>query len=342
MHQVIFANSSNMKEVKDESVHLALLSSPYPMITMWDEQFSQLNPEIGRLLTEEKGRQAFERMHQELDKTWNELYRVLIDGGIACINIGDATRKIGGLFQQFSNHARILGYCTNQLTFSMLPSIIWRKQSNKPNKFLGSYLPPNAYVTLEHEHILILRKGNLRAFNGKEKERRVKSGYFWEERNNWFSDVWFDLKGIDQSLKNKNTRLRSAAYPFELAYRLINMYSIQGDLVLDPFLGTGTTTLAAMASNRNSIGYEIDHTLYGLIQDRLKNLQSFTQDFIDGRLKRHKDFVKTRELAKKALKYTSEVYGFKVITKQETKIQFPLIKEIKKIDDTTFQILYQI
>ena len=104
-------------------------------------------------------------------------------------------------------------------------------------------LPAGAYVTLEHEHILVLRKGNKRNFKTpEEKLRRQKSAFFWEERNLWFSDLWEDLKGTKQNNIDKNIRERSGAYPFELAYRLINMLSLREDKVLDPFLGTGTTT----------------------------------------------------------------------------------------------------
>ena len=341
VHKIVFANSSNLKEVEDESIDFTLTSPPYPMVEMWNPQFSQLNPEIKPFLEEGKGHRVFELMHQELDKTWNECYRALKTGGIACINIGDATRKIGPHFQLFSNHTRILSHCV-KLGFSPLPEILWRKQSNAPNKFMGSgMLPPNAYVTHEHEYILVLRKGGLRKFASSEKDRRDASAYFWEERNTWFSDIWFDLKGVDQRLKNGKTRLRSGAFPFELAYRLINMYSIQGDRILDPFLGTGTTVLAAMASGRNSIGYEIDRSLNSVFQERLKDFSSFANEYTHLRLKRHEEFVKKRLSANKSLKYTSATYGFKVMTKQEIKIQFPLIKEISRLKDNTFKVLYQ-
>jgi len=95
----------------------------------------------------------------------------------------------------------------------------------------------------------------------KRKKCRKESSYFWEERNVWFSDIW-KLKGVRQLLNDKNTRNRSAAFPFELAYRLINMHSIREDTVLDPFAGTGTTTLASIASSRNSVVYEIDPDFY--------------------------------------------------------------------------------
>jgi DNA modification methylase len=92
-----------------------------------------------------------------------------------------------------------------KLGFTNLPNILWRKQTNAPNKFMGSgMMPPGAYVTLEHEHILIFRNGGKRQFNSqKEKTNRRQSAFFWEERNQWFSDVWMDLKGARQKIADK-------------------------------------------------------------------------------------------------------------------------------------------
>ena len=137
-------------------------------------------------------------------------------------------------------------------------------------------LPAGAYVTLEHEYILILRKGGKREFKKEsDKQNRRESALFWEERNLWFSDIWFDIKGTPQTLGaqnlgDKTARKRSGAYPFELAHRLINMYSVKGDRVLDPFLGTGTTMAAAMAAGRNSVGYEMDASLGPAISSMAK------------------------------------------------------------------------
>ncbi|MBW2323715.1 MAG: site-specific DNA-methyltransferase, partial [Deltaproteobacteria bacterium] len=265
--KVYFDDSKNMSAVPSNSADLIVTSPPYPMIAMWDEIFSQQNPSIKNALEKQDGPLAFELMHQELDRVWQEGYRVLKDGSLACVNIGDAARTINGDFRLYPNHARILNALVN-LGFSVLPAIIWRKQTNAPNKFMGSgMLPAGAYVTLEHEYILILRKGSKREFKkDKDKQNRRRSSIFWEERNIWFSDVWMDLQGTVQKMNNKKTRLRSGAYPFELAYRLINMFSVKGDLVLDPFLGTGTTMAAAMASCRNSIGFEIDSNFKDAIQ----------------------------------------------------------------------------
>ncbi|TFF86166.1 MAG: site-specific DNA-methyltransferase [Promethearchaeota archaeon] len=342
LHKIYFKNSKNLKELNDSSIDLVVTSPPYPMIEMWDRIFSQNNSKIRGYLEDGLGFKAFELMHIELDKVWAEIYRVLKNGGIACINIGDATRKIGGSFQLFPNHSRILQNCIS-LGFSVLPEIIWQKQSNKPNKFMGSgMLPPNAYITQEHEYILILRKGEIRNFTDEEKQIRSKSTYFWEERNIWFSDLWSDIKGIDQEIKDRDTRARSAAFPLDLAYRLINMFSIHGDTILDPFLGTGTTILASMASNRNAVGYEIDKNFKPLIHARLEDILKISNNKILERIKNHLNYIRVREKNGKSVKYFSENYKCKVITKQEVNIQFYFLKSMQKLDkdENTIEVYY--
>ncbi|MFX0077528.1 MAG: DNA-methyltransferase [Candidatus Hermodarchaeota archaeon] len=340
IHKIIFSNSKQMKEIESSSIDLGITSPPYPMITLWDESFANQNPAIGTALEKGDGTRAFELMHQELDCVWDELYRVLKSGGIACINIGDATRTIDNNFQLFPNHARILSHCLH-IGFQSLPEIIWRKQTNAPNKFMGSgMLPPGAYVTLEHEFILILRKGRKREFkSSEEKGNRKQSSYFWEERNNWFSDVW-DFKGIDQKLDDEKTRERSAAYPFELAYRLINMFSVKEDIVLDPFLGTGTTMIAAMCAERNSVGYELDSNLLDTISLRVQNVVEYSNNYIQNRLKNHLNFVSERLKAGKPLKHVNEHYGFPIITKQETDLVFHDLKKVTPLNDHKFEVTY--
>jgi DNA modification methylase len=341
LHKVVFGNSCDMTEISNQSVDLMITSPPYPMIEMWDEIFSKQNPAIGQALRNKDGNQAFELMNRELDKVWKEVHRVLKEGGFACINIGNATRKIGDEFKLYSNHSRILEYCI-KLGFSSLPEILWRKQTNAPNKFMGSgMLPAGAYVTLEHEHILVLRKGNKRNFKtSDEKLRRQKSAFFWEERNLWFSDVWEDLKGTKQNNIDKKVRERSGAYPFELAYRLINMFSLKEDVVLDPFLGTGTTTMAAMATGRSSIGFEIDPNFTEHLSSRFKGIVDFSNQLIESRINAHLEFTRKRISTKGALVYTSRVYGFPVMTSQETEIEFNELKKIVK-KDNEFEVEYK-
>lgn len=266
-----------MDEIDDESVHLVVTSPPYPMIEMWDELFKFINPKINELWKsledeDDEGKKEkiimkiYNLMHETLLPTWEEIYRVLVPGGIACINIGDATRKVNGVFRLFPNHAKIIENF-ERIGFVTLPYILWKKPTNKPNAFLGSgFLPPNAYVTLDVEFILIFRKGKPRKFKPKD-PLRYASAYTKEERDKWFSQIWDDIKG-DRQIHPKIER-RTASYPEEIPKRLIRMFSIIGDVVLDPFLGTGTTTKAAIELKRNSIGYEIDENLKPIIEEKI-------------------------------------------------------------------------
>ncbi|MHA2274404.1 MAG: DNA-methyltransferase [Candidatus Kariarchaeaceae archaeon] len=341
-HKVYFKNSNDMNEIQDKSVQLVCTSPPYCMIEMWDKIFANMNPKIGEALERENGYEAFELMHQELDKTWLEVDRVVTENGIVCINVGDATRKIGSEFQLFSNHTRISSFFMG-LGYHVLPSIIWSKQTNKPTKFMGSGMyPGGAYVTLEHEYILIFRKGGKRKYSKKEKQIRQESSYFWEERNKWFSDLWVDLKGTHQELMNLDTRLRSAAYPFELAYRIINMYSIrETDTVLDPFLGTGTTTIASLLLGRNSIGYEFDPKFKKLIKSKLNTaeLKLLSESLISHRIKEHEKFQEQRENNNKLLKYDATYYNFRTVSRQETNIKFPWLEIVSQRESSDHIIL---
>ena len=340
-HNILFQDAQDLKEIPSESVDLVVTSPPYPMIEMWDEMFSHQNPEIQKALACGDGKQAYALMHEVLDAVWSEMFRVLKDGRFACINIGDATRKVQDDFCLYPNHARILNYLLD-IGFSALPDILWRKQANTPNKFMGSgMLPAGAYVTLEHEYILIVRKGSKREFKTEdEKQNRRESALFWEERNIWYSDVWTDIKGTGQKLPKAMSRLRSAAFPFDLAYRLINMYSVKGDVILDPFLGTGTTTTAAMTSGRNSIGVEIDESFQNVICPIAKDIVNFSNTYLQDRAFRHLKFVKNRIQNTKPLKYTNAYYGFPVVTSQEQFILFNNLEAVEACRNNIFQATY--
>ena len=273
-------------------------------------------------------------MHNELERIWEECIGVLKEGGIICINIGDATRKIGKNFQLFPNHVQITEFFQKN-DFISLPSILWRKPTNAPNKFMGSgMLPPNAYVTLEHEYILILRKGEKKLKLPPKSTIRYNSAYFWEERNKWFSDIWSDFKGTLQSLTegikkdNDDIRERSAAFPLELPYRLINMYSIYGDTILDPFWGTGTTSLAAMICARNSIGYELNPQFRNIFKSRIQDIVVLNRSVNKERLTAHIKFINKQIKLGKEIKHQNANYNFKVTTSQEKELLLHTINEI--------------
>ena len=342
-HRAYFQSSTNMQPIADASVELVLTSPPYPMIEMWDEGFSSRNPAIYKALSRRDGLMAFRLMHADLDPVWAEAYRILRPGGFACINIGDAARTIGDDFMLYPNHARILSSLM-ELGFTPLPVVLWRKQTNAPNKFMGSGMyPAGAYVTLEHEYILIVRKGGKRQFsNEDDKMRRRASAVFWEERNAWYSDVWMELKGTRQGMQKNKTRSRSGAYPFELAYRLISMFSAKGDIVVDPFLGTGTTLRAAAAAGRNSIGYEIERDLQTDIFLDLPELIRLSRERIQSRLSAHLSFVNQCQETGREMKYLNQTYGFPVVTRQEIDLSLDIPEDVSKLEENGFQVTYSV
>jgi site-specific DNA-methyltransferase (cytosine-N4-specific) len=150
---------------------------------------------------------------------------------------------------------------------------LWKKPTTKPKykgkgAFLGSgFLPPNAYVTLDCEFILLFRKGKLRKFPPND-PCRYNSAFTKQQRDEWFTQIW-DVIGTRQT--TTQIERRTAAYPDEIVDRLIRMFSVKGDTVLDPFLGSGTTVKLAIQNERNSIGYETDETLLPLIKKKIRH-----------------------------------------------------------------------
>src|SRR5438094_5161951 len=257
-YRVVIGDSREMAEVNDRSIHLIVTSPPYPMVAIWDDFFTEVSAS------------TYDAMHEYLNQVWREVERVLVPGGIACINIGDATRTRDGLFHLYPNHSRIIENF-EKLGFVTLPYVLWKKPTTKPHykgkgAFLGSgFLPPNAYVTLDMEYILIFRKGSLRPFEPKD-PKRYKSKFTKKERDEWFSQVW-TVTGARQTYGGFERRV--AAFPEEIPRRLIRMFSIESDLVLDPFLGSGTTLKAAMDLNRRFVGYEKLQDFSKIIRERI-------------------------------------------------------------------------
>lgn len=330
------STAEHMSELPSASVDLIITSPPYPMIGMWDECFAAQDPQIRGYLTEKKYDDAYCAMHDFLDRVWMECDRVLKENRYVCINVGDATKNCDGEFRLFSNHSKIISFF-DKLGYSVLPDIIWRKPTNSPNKFMGSGMyPAGAYVTYEHEYILIFRKGGKRLFRKEsEKIARRQSAYFWEERNVWFSDIW-EMKGRSQLIRVDGARGRSAAYPFEVPYRLVNMYSVKGDTVLDPFLGTGTTAAACMAGNRNGVGYEIDPALCQSTEKALPTLKQEVNSYIQSRLNLHRQFIDDLPDDSREKCYKNHHHNFAVKTRQETELK---IEEIESIEQTARGII---
>jgi site-specific DNA-methyltransferase (cytosine-N4-specific) len=152
-HKIILGKSEKMPELADSSIQLMITSPPYPMIKMWDDHFGRINPQIAKLWLaleakgeEETVKQIYETMHLNLARVWHETYRVLVDGGIACINIGDATRTVNGRFRLFPNHSKIIEHC-EAAGFTTLPYVLWKKPTTKPKyKGKGAFLGPEAWT----------------------------------------------------------------------------------------------------------------------------------------------------------------------------------------------------
>ncbi len=344
IHSFYTGTSEKMESISAASVDLIVTSPPYPMIEMWDRQFSEWDGEVGKLLEEPEESEGtysaagelWERMHCCLDRVWDECSRVLKPHAFICVNIGDAVRTLNGRFRLYPNHGRVIRHFES-LGYDPLPLILWRKSTNAPNKFMGSgMLPSGAYVTLEHEYILIFRKGAKRIFSSpEERHRRRESAIFWEERNVWFSDLW-TLGGTSQHLKaaegaGNTPRERSGAFPWELAYRLINMYSLREDTVLDPFGGTGSTALAAAASCRNSVSYELEGSLHSAAIQRLFAGREIINRRIEERFASHFRFLRTHSEEGHQLRHRNREYGFPVKTSQEKDI---LLYEVESIGPT--------
>lgn len=230
------------------SVHLVVTSPPYPMIEMWD---ADLAKQTGLASTDPA---FFDAAHALLARAWAECRRVLVPGGLLAVNVGDATRKLpGGDFRCWPNHAEVTRRC-EALGFQSLVPILWKKPTNKPNAFLGSgFLPPNAYVTLDCEFILLFRNGSARTLPPKD-PLRYASEFSKAERDTWFSQIW-DFKGArqDDGL---------AAFPEEVPERLVRMFSCLGETVLDPFAGSGTTLRVARRLGRRALAAERNADLW--------------------------------------------------------------------------------
>lgn len=320
-----------MDALADGSVNLIVTSPPYPMIEMWDPVFSTLDDGIRHSLESNNARAAFDRMHAVLNAIWQECDRVLADGGFICINIGDATRTIDGVFQLFPNHAAVISRFSS-MGYSVLPDILWRKPSNAPTKFMGSGMyPAGAYVTYEHEYILIFRKGAKRSFHNDTKKLRRESAYFWEERNVWFSDLW-EIKGTTQGIDESTSRERSAAFPLEIPYRLVNMYSIKNDTVLDPFSGLGTTTLACMAAQRHSVGVEIDPSIQAHAFRTIGKVWPGLNTLIQKRLDQHEAFIRSFSVEQTTRCYLNGPHQFNVKTRQEMDLSILSINSVTRQD----------
>ncbi|MGH9763102.1 MAG: DNA-methyltransferase [Blastocatellia bacterium] len=241
--------------IPGESVHLVLTSPPYWTLKEYPANESQLG-----LVAD------YEQFHDELDKVWRHAFRVLVPGGRLVCVVGDVclSRRRHGRHMVMPLHADIVVRC-RKIGFDNLSPIFWYKISNAAyevengSSFLGKPYEPNAIIKNDMEFILMLRKSG--GYRQPTEEQRDSSRLTKEEHHDWFQQVW--------TIPGESTRQHPAPYPEELAYRLVRMFSFTGDTVLDPFMGTGTTLLAASKCGRNGIGVEIDPSYFAKAKARL-------------------------------------------------------------------------
>ncbi len=243
-HQIFLKDSRKMREIKSGSVHLVVTSPPYWSIKDYG------NPEqIGY-------NDSLPKYFRELGKVWAECVRVLADGCRLCINIGDqyirATESTP--YQIIPLHAMMVNnlMTKHRQEVLYLGSIIWKKipktKTSGGASVMGSYgYPRNGYVSYNYEYIAIFKKKG--SAPKPSKETKLKSFINLTDWRDLFNGIW--------SFKGANQQGHVAVFPDELPKRLMTMFTYEGDTVLDPFLGSGTTTKVALELGRNSIGYEI-------------------------------------------------------------------------------------
>jgi len=252
-HKLIIGDSRQMIEIPDESVHLVITSPPY-----WQLKDYGSSNQIGF-------NDSYEEYINNLNLVWKECYRVLHKGCRLCVNIGDqfARSVYYGRYKVIPIRTEVIKFCET-IGFDYIGAVIWQKvttcNTTGGATIMGSFpYPRNGILKIDYEFILIFKKyGDLPKVGRDIKEQ---SRLTQEEWNQYFAGHWnFPGERQDKHL---------AMFPEELPRRLIKMFSFVGDTVLDPFLGSGTTSVASEKLNRNSVGYEINEDFLPIIENKL-------------------------------------------------------------------------
>lgn len=252
-HLIINGDSRKMVELNDESVHLVITSPPY-----WQLKDYGSENQLGF-------NESYESYINNLNLVWSECYRVLHKGCRLCVNIGDqfARAVYYGRYKVIPIRTEIIKFCESK-SFDYMGAVIWQKVTTSNTTggatIMGSFpYPRNGIIKIDYEFILLFKKpGNPPKPN---KEHKIQSAMTKDEWNNYFQGHW-NFGGVRQDN-------HLAMFPEELPKRLIKMFSFVDDTVLDPFLGSGTTSLAAKNLDRNSVGYEINTDFIPIIKDKL-------------------------------------------------------------------------
>jgi len=258
-HKLVCKDARSMTQVEPNSVHLVLTSPPYWTLKEYREQEGQL----GHVAD-------YECFLEELDKIWQRCFEALVPGGRLICVVGDvclSRRKNNGRHTVVPLHASIQEHCRT-IGFDNLAPIIWHKIANAAYEieggsgFLGKPYEPNAVIKNDIEFILMQRRPG--GYRKPSVATRLLSLISETNHRKWFQQIWTGLTGA-------STRDHPAPFPVELAERLVRMFSFVGDTVLDPFMGTGTTNLAAAKWGRNSIGYELDPRYFEFAEKRIRS-----------------------------------------------------------------------
>lgn len=260
-HIIINGDSRQMNELKDRSVHLVVTSPPY-----WQLKDYGTEDQIGF-------NDSYENYINHLNIVWKECFRVLHDGCRLCINIGDqfARSVYYGRYKIIPIHTEIIRFCET-VGFDFMGQIIWQKTTTMNTTGGGAVMgsfphPRNGIVKLDFEYILLFKKqGNAPKPTA---EQKANSAMTNEEWNTYFNGHWyFNGEKQDKHL---------AMFPEELPHRLIKMFSFPNEIVLDPFMGSGTTALAAKNLQRNSVGYEINPYFVPIIKEKIGGENVFSK-----------------------------------------------------------------
>ncbi len=258
-HDLYLGDAREMPAVRPGSVHLVLTSPPYWTL----KEYNRADGQLGHVAD-------YDQFLADLDRVWRRCYDALVPGGRLVCVVGDvclSRRKNGGRHTVVPLHASIQERC-RAIGFDNLAPIIWHKIANAALEaegngapFMGKPYEPNGVVKNDIEFILMQRKPG--GYRAPDLATKILSVIPEAAHREWFQQIWTGVTGT-------STRHHPAPYPVELATRLVRMFSFVGDTVLDPFLGTGTTVVAAAACGRNSIGYEIDPAYFAAAERRVR------------------------------------------------------------------------
>jgi modification methylase len=267
-HRLRQADARDLSWLGDASVHLVVTSPPYWTLKEYERNPAQLGEIAG-----------YESFLDELDKVWRECARVLVPGGRICCVVGDVcvSRRQEGRHFVMPLHADIQ-VRARRVGLDCLTPILWQKIANGATEatgngagFYGKPYQPGAIVKNDVEYILFLRKGG--QYRSPSMLQRALSMLSRDEMKAWVRSAWTDLRG------ESTRRGHPAPFPVELAERLVRLFSFAGDTVMDPFLGTGSTSLAALRTGRNSIGVEVEPKYFRMARERIETAARETRFF---------------------------------------------------------------